>query len=249
MDGLRFDSLARTLATSRRTALKTLIGGSLGVSLAGGAGNNAAAVCKKVGQNCDRNGDCCTGANCRGGECKCKSGRDECSGKCFILDSDERHCGICGNACAAGETCCSSACFDLEEDHENCGTCGHACGDNEFCGVGTCFECPSEGVFCGEACCFLSLNRLCCDGTCVSFLNDENNCGACGVRCPGPACCDIGVCLDDEDFQSDRRNCGACGQTCLFGVELCCRGECQVNCGGRCCEGFQRCVSGNCVIV
>ena len=49
MDGPRFDTLARTLAATRRTSRKTLLGAGLGLLLAG-HWQGAAADCKQVGQ-------------------------------------------------------------------------------------------------------------------------------------------------------------------------------------------------------
>ena len=197
LDDLRFDTLTRTLTTSRRTTRKTLLGAALGALLAGRAGKDAAAACKKVGQNCDKNKDCCNGASCNGGECKCKSGRDECSGKCYDFSNDENRCGDCTTACGAGETCCSGVCVDLlERDRENCGTCGHVCGDTEFCLSGLCIACAGGGVPCEDSCC-TPPTRQCCDDVCISAIDDADNCGACGRRCPAPGCCSFGECVDD----------------------------------------------------
>ena len=63
MDGPRFDTLARTLAASRRTSRKTLLGAGLGLLLAG-HWQDAAADCKQVGQGCNRDNDCCKNAEC-----------------------------------------------------------------------------------------------------------------------------------------------------------------------------------------
>ncbi len=84
MDESRFDALARSLATSpsRRRMLIALAAGLLSSPL-GRRPPSAAAACKRVGQNCDQNGDCCAGAECAGGACQCKNGKSECGGKCY----------------------------------------------------------------------------------------------------------------------------------------------------------------------
>jgi hypothetical protein len=71
MDGTRLDQLARLAA-----GLAVAVFGSLAMRLAGRADN------MKVGQQCNKNGDCCTRAECKGGDCRCKSGRAECGGRC-----------------------------------------------------------------------------------------------------------------------------------------------------------------------
>jgi hypothetical protein len=116
-----------------------------------GRAPRAAASCKKVGKKCDKNKDCCDGAECKGGQCACKSGRAECDGKCYKLDTDENHCGDCDTACAAGETCCDGACVDLESDAANCGSCGTTCAEAVACVAGVCdpsSECPADAAFC-----------------------------------------------------------------------------------------------------
>ena len=221
MDAPRFDSLTQAVGMSRRGTLKRLLGSAFAAAFLGWGGNNAAAACKKVGQNCDRDNDCCTGAKCQNGNCRCKNGRNECGGKCFDRDVDEKHCGACNNACAADETCCGGECVDLQSSRDNCASCGAACAANEICAEGQCVPCPDGNQLCGEICC--APFRECCDGVCVDDLSfNPDHCGACGNRCPGictqvdgvlqchgPRCCDDNQCVDD--LQSDRKNCGACG--------------------------------------
>lgn len=246
MDASRFDTLTRSLATSRRATRKTFLGAAIGALLAGHTGQDAAAACKKVGRNCDKDKDCCTGAECKGGECKCKSGRDECGGKCYDFANDENRCGGCATPCTVGETCCSGVCVNLEGgDRANCGACGTVCDANEACLSGLCIVCAGSGVHCEDSCC-TPPTRQCCDNVCLDIFGDAGNCGDCGRHCPAPRCCSFGECVDD--FTSDRHNCGACGVDCNSGT-LCCNGRCEIDCGGRCCRAFERCVSGHCIIV
>ena len=93
MDGHRFDGLTRTLAggTSRRQVLKLLAGGVAGglrpaCSRAGSSG--AAPRCKRVGQRCHTNADCCPEQNqticsATSGQCEaCPAGTSLCGGQC-----------------------------------------------------------------------------------------------------------------------------------------------------------------------
>jgi hypothetical protein len=76
-----------------------------------GRAHAAATTCGLVGDVCDGNGDCCPGSVCRtpagGGptRCRCRYRRSECAGKCWVLETSERNCGVCGNRCPAGISC------------------------------------------------------------------------------------------------------------------------------------------------
>ncbi len=117
-------------------------------------------------------------------------------------------------------------------------------------------------------------HQLRCGDACVDYLNDPNNCGACGNVCGDGTCCANGNCVslcgegrtwcDGQcvDFQNDNDNCGACGHVCGDGT--CCSGggcvsvcaEGQLWCNGLCadvrddsnncgsCDGV--CASGTC---
>lgn len=166
MHGSRVDAPTQPFRPRRRDALKAFLGVVLGVPLAASTGSRAAADCKKVGQNCDSTGDCCRGAQCRGGECTCRSGRDECGGKCFVLDRDERHCGACNTACAAGLTCCDGGCTDLQRDRGHCASCAAACLADQICLEGGCIACPIGNQVCGDVCC--PPFQSCFAGACVN---------------------------------------------------------------------------------
>jgi hypothetical protein len=256
MDSRRFDTLTRTITNSRRGTIRSLLLGTVGVFAACQRAPNVAADCKRVGQNCDRNSDCCTGATCKNGKCRCKSGRTECSGKCFDFDNDEEHCGDCTTPCAAGESCCSGQCVDLQSSRDNCSACGVSCAADEICFEGACLPCPVGNQVCGEICCAPFLN--CCGGACVSDLtSNPDHCGECGNRCPGicsqndsgrevchgPRCCTRGECVDD--VQSNRDNCGACGHECASD-ENCCDGQCGSTCGNHYCACDETCCDDEC---
>ena len=173
----------------RRTALGLAAGIATTTLLA--QRHAARAGCKKVGKKCDKNKDCCDGARCGGGKCKCKSGYNKCNKKCYDLDKDEQHCGDCATACGAEETCCSGTCADLQNDVNNCGSCGRACEATMECIVGVCVyppgtclhglaACETSGVIaCGE-----SFDCRCYRSTegeivCGNAATPEHHCGEC----------------------------------------------------------------------
>ncbi len=101
----------------------------------------------------------------------------------------------------------------------------------------------------GGPCCEDS-HQTFCDSECVSYLDDEFNCGACGIVCEGSKTCCNGECVDTG---YDQRHCGACFQPA--GHELsCCAGKGAdifsdpYNCGGcgSACEEGQSCASATC---
>lgn len=144
---------------------------------------DAAASCKNVGQQCDKDNDCCAGAKCRGGKCTCKSGFDECSGKCFNLDRDERHGGACDTPCGVGDTCCNGKCANLQFDPDHCGGCETVCDAGETC----------------------------CDAACVDIDANDRNCGACGHSCTATEECVGGVCVTPPGDCASGADSGAGG--------------------------------------
>lgn len=141
MDHERFDAVARAVSrgSSRRDALRLLIGGSLVGWLTGGR-LTARATQQAV---------------------SCASGLTNCSGACVDLSSDYLNCGGCGSACPSagpnvatieciGGTCVQTACdpgyancyggldcTDLSQDPDNCGGCGNVC-ETGVCASGAC---------------------------------------------------------------------------------------------------------------
>jgi hypothetical protein len=196
MDDARFDAITRAFTISRRTTGKTLFGAGLGLLLAGRR-RDAAADCKKVGQGCDRSDDCCKDAKCRRGECKCKNGFTDCSGRCKNLNNNENHCGGCDDACPRPpatpnpHTCCSGTCRNLPTDENHCGACNAECPIGTYCddGIGgilcRCFEtdAPCEP------------DETCCTGGCVDLQDNQDHCGSCNNPCTNPELCTDGSCV------------------------------------------------------
>lgn len=101
----------------------------------------------------------------------CLPGSVDCGSGCVDLDSDQLHCGACGNACDAGEACsagtcsltcqngltnCGGTCRDLQSDPNNCGACGNRVA---FCvqGISACVSAAGlhwcyNPTACGEPC-------------------------------------------------------------------------------------------------
>jgi hypothetical protein len=75
----------------------------------------------------------------------------------------------------------------------------------------------------------------CCGGKCVNLANDINNCGACGVACPGenPYCNNGATCMKIPPCLPETPPmCGGGGFCCM---DVCCKpGQlcCDVNMGG-----------------
>lgn len=136
------------------------------------------------------------------------------------------------NSCPPGWTTCPSSRFpcdvNLRLDPNNCGACGFTCptgsGWETFsCVAGSCV------MQCNAA-----LDALDCDGVvdngCETTTRDDDNCGACGIKCTGGARCqwqdgpgsatacgcpagqiDCGLCTDPS---SNDSHCGACNNAC-----------------------------------
>lgn len=185
MEGARFDSLTHALISSRRGNVKALLGGVLGMLLASRAGEQAMAGCKKEGKKCDKNKDCCDGATCKGKKCRCKSGLNECGGKCFDFDKDEQHCGSCTTACAAGESCVAGVCAE-----------GGCTADRDSCAPSAiCTSCPDRAdAVCylddaGKARCALTIFCFDCDDDafCEDLFGPGARCVGCAGQCGGSA--------------------------------------------------------------
>lgn len=112
---------------------------------------------------------------------------------CIDLETDNDHCGECGNACPAGVPCtagactcpagedlCNGSCIDTMADHENCGSCDNACAANKVCWQGVC----------ADTCAALTE----CNGGCIDTQSDPDNCGACGNSCGDGNACEMGGC-------------------------------------------------------
>jgi hypothetical protein len=136
-------------------------------------------------------------------------------------------------------------------DDDNCGMCGNKCPDGQKCALNPyqfpeCM-CPQGQTFCGSC----DYPDGVCRGACADLVNDDENCGACGARCPaeGPrsvqACvygkcertCETGWadCNGNGDdgcethVAADPKNCGGCGIVCDgIAGQACVDGQCMV---------------------
>jgi hypothetical protein len=186
-----FDEWTKTLArsTSRRDALKTLAGGTVGGLLALlGVGEAAAADCKRNGKACKKNSHCCSG-NCASGTCAplcpsppactntcpCPSGQTCVNGTCC------NNANVCGSVCcAACSTCQDGSCVSSCDSGKVClsnGTCATPCASaNGFC----------DGNRCGCGGCLC--DRLLCGGAQTDTPCSSDN------DCPSGQFCD-GICI------------------------------------------------------
>ncbi len=163
------------------------------------------------------------GATCAAGSCHfvaCTTGFGDCDGNqsngCETdTVSTPAHCGTCGNVCPAGgpnqlATCASSVCgtscaagfadcnaittdgceTPTATDPMHCGTCATVCpgGSNATpgCAAGVCtMTCAAN---------FGDCDHVAANGCEVDLRASDQNCGACGTRCPGMRVCIAGVC-------------------------------------------------------
>jgi hypothetical protein len=260
MDGQRFDSFTRLLASggSRRGLLRAVAG--LGVGLLVGIGRNgpvAADHCGLLGTTCDPEGrPCCPGFGCDPDtltcERVCASLTDPCAadGDCcpdlFCIE------GACGRPsecteflqpCTSSDECCGTQfgtgfcssqglCAACSPEDGSCGSTAECCpGLGLQCSFGTCQPCAAQG----ESCEF----NACCAG--LSCLED----GTCGVAAPvcveaGQACDENSTCCDDLPCTRGicgGPDCAAIGQICFDGSEccddlICDNGACAAPCLG-----------------
>jgi hypothetical protein len=171
-----------------------------------------------------------------------------------------------GVGCAAGLIDCFGVCVDATVDPVNCGACSNACVANATCIGGWCQSLAPSSV--GDVLgCELGLTE--CDHTCVDLLTNPYHCGACGNRCPIESPCQGGFCTVQPmcpagqtrcgdsfciNLSADTNNCGSCGRACADGL-VCCGGRCVDissdgnNCGrcGKPCLAAAFTASGECV--
>jgi hypothetical protein len=164
---------------------------------------------------------------------QCLAACQACSG------NTSRLCGSCGNytCCASGSACCGGACVDFNSDESHCGGCGNVCnqpGANEvgLCLNGECdYQCIEGAVRCDGTCTFLWSDPNHCGACGIVCGGDTPDClgGVCGkLECPegyvncGSYCADL---------WSDNFNCGACGFACAP-LDFCSFGTCAGVCVG-----------------
>lgn len=186
-----------------------------------------------------------------------------------------QNCGNCGAACPDGYACdsytrtcydprclapavtCGAACVDTNSDDYNCGACNTVCNqyprDASAPPFGMYYGC--KNATCETLKCAPSFED--CDhdeqknGCEINIASDEDNCGACGVKCPAGDLCQAGKCVCDPgpdgcgctDLTSDVENCGSCGYGCPGSDQggngkRTCKGG---HCGYECAEGYADC--------
>lgn len=214
-------------------------------------------VCDEDSRTCVRtctvDTDCETGRICTAGACVegCRSDRPClgdatcCNDACVDLETDPRHCGVCGTTCGTGESCCAGDCTNTSTDPLRCGTCDRACdatNGTASCAGGVCdITCDATHGDCDSD----------ADTGCEVDLRTATDCGACGEPCAvnhgTPSCasgtCAIGSCdtgyLDcaggvgdgcEAQVSIDPDNCGACGTNCdaASSVTACVSSTCTV---------------------
>jgi hypothetical protein len=213
MDTSHFDALVRALVIPGPRRAVLAAGGAF-TALLTRFSPDVAAGCKMVGAKCKKNGNCCAGARCRHGRCRCKKGRTvcgdngDCCAECFKEATAPKPKGISipdTEACCAATSVCKTDPGDPQYDL--------CCWPNETCINGDCCCVGCEGtVICGGKCC---PSVSCCNGAC---------CGAgqvCARTQPnGPLTCvsaDRSCNTDDQCFQDEECR----GGTCCSGDRLC----------------------------
>ena len=214
MEWRRFDAWSKTLARSpQRAVMRTLAGGLVAAGLMRPSGGGVAA-CIRVGRRCDDDEECCPGARCRGGRCRCEPGRPTCgrarclsgaqclglAGTFFGHNGPTEPGGLCDpdlpGKCASGKCGCGSfSCFCREE---TCRRSKAPCtADTARC-QGHCFETP-----CGEDVCCASLLQPCSERCDCCYPDRTCRDGRCcviegGICASDAACCGRLVCVDDR---------------------------------------------------
>lgn len=170
----------------------------------------------------------------------CQSGDGE---SCVDLETDEAHCGACGNDCGE-QFCVNGTCTDVSQPPEDCDYCTPEYG-RVWCGGaentdGECMEClsMSELLFndehCGDCATVCAEGQRCLLGECVAVADApvESDCYEyCTVDngyvyCGEPDATDCGSeCVYYSDFRYDPTHCGGCGIEC-GSLETCDNGRC-----------------------
>ncbi|MBR4985847.1 MAG: hypothetical protein IKY83_08920 [Proteobacteria bacterium] len=155
----------------------------------------------------------------------------DCDGACVDLQTDNAHCGVCGNECKGGEKCmagvcslscpdkqvdCGETCADLTSDVNHCGSCGNVCKDGEKCVESECVVSCLEG-------------QMACDGVCVDLKRDSLNCGGCGQICMDIQICEDGTCVCPDGTTACDSKCLDFGMLNLDNCTECKQGFCDPN--------------------
>lgn len=122
----------------------------------------------------------------------------QCCDRACVARNLPTHCGRCGNTCGADEQCCNLSCRNVKTDRNNCGACGRVCGESEMCCAGNCVRKDSP-LHCGDCATRCRTDERCCTfgintGYSCQNINDDRNCGHCGLVCPAGTSCSDQAC-------------------------------------------------------
>jgi hypothetical protein len=202
-DGHRFDSLTRSFAcaTTRRAALRAVVGGLVGVGVALLGRQETTAATESDERPAQRLNPFPM----------CGPRRPPCPARHACING---RCVPCGPI----RTACGNACVDPLTDRNNCGDCGIVCGPDEVCGLGVCGQSCNDNFDCPD-----DLEYVCTLGICVN-----GGCNIAPLEClfgqPKQDCCKTADRIFCVDFKTDPRHCGRCYNNC--GDRGCCNGAC-----------------------
>ncbi len=183
-----------------------------------------------------------------------------CWGNCVDVQTDARHCGVCGNACGEGYECttgvctkvcdpslnaCGDTCHDFLNDVHACGNCDTQCLTTQTCVEGVCTDSDlncNEGADPEDP---SYVEKTLCWGTCADLMTDTAHCGACDVACGENQTCTDGKCADIP-VEPDPGTCNAPMGMC-YGVCKDLQND-DANCG-KClnaCGTGEKCIEGKC---
>ena len=213
MDKQKFDALTRAFATgsSRRTAIKGIFGGAVGV---------AVATHPPRPRRCAGSGRVCAGNGRRGLSASRRvhhgppawTARVLYSGGCEDCDVCDTLSGTCINQCGACEDCAGGQCYSTCSGCESCvgGQCVSYCTDCQKCqGQGVCVD-LSDGVCCGGT--WIGGGQCCSTGDCIA--PDATFCSS--VICDNYICTNVPECPDDQQccgLGSEGAYCADCCDT------------------------------------
>ena len=261
MDKQKFDALTRAFAmgTSRRTAIKGIFGGAVGVAVASTQLDRAGAqaTCETV-EDCGAQPDSCTVWECNGGICETSGGCPggeyccpaqggscaecctdaECSNDTYCYnpgDPSDAYCVQCvsNDDCAQPDACTLAACIDNICSTASACPAGETCCDVDGVGI-DCVNLNAPGdQYCGACGVVCGPCETCNNGTCVSTCTGCEVCdsGTCIEDCGECEVCDSGTCIPTECcYDSDCPDCYFCSDEGICVENLCLIGE-------ECCNG------------
>jgi LPXTG-motif cell wall-anchored protein len=255
---VKFDALTRAFATgtSRRTAIKGLFGGAVGVAVATTRLDRAGAQSctpETVLESCPLPDECTTAVCVQEGEtwvCAYEGGcgGDYCCGGTCQACCDSSDCGGC-DICDSGT--CISGCTDCQECEGEPGVCVDLSSGGVCC-EGTWIP---DGQCCNTGDCVGPVDTFCSSVTCLEYTctvvpecpDDQQCCGYgaegayCAECCDNDDCyiagscstCEEGWCTTPECCEdSDCYGCEVCGQDYQCHPLLC-------EFGSTCCDGHE----------